>query len=69
MDLDKIPGDIDILLVYENYSSEVQKDLLAIRTLLEREMEMFVDLTVLSIEEEKAVSFLERLNGRCLKLK
>ena len=69
MSSDRIPRDIDILLIYEKYSSEITADLIAIRMLLDKEMEIFVDFTVLSIEEEKSVSFLDRLNGKYLKLK
>lgn len=65
----RISKDVDILLVYEKFSSKVQDDLTVIQTLLEKELGMFVDLTVLSIEEEKEVSFIDRLKNSYQKLK
>lgn len=69
LDKKRISKDVDILLVYEKYSSKVQDDLTVIQTLLEKELGMFVDLTVLSIEEEKEVSFIDRLKNSYQKLK
>ncbi len=69
LDKNRISKDVDILLVYEKYSSKVQDDLTVIQTLLEKELGMFVDLTVLSIEEEKEVSFIDRLKNSYQKLK
>ena len=69
LDKNRISKDVDILLVYEKYSSKVQDDLTVIQTLLEKELEMFVDFTVLSIEEEKEVSFIDRLKNSYQKLK
>ena len=69
LDKNRISKDVDILLVYEKYSSKVQDDLTVIQTSLEKELEMFVDFTVLSIEEEKEVSFIDRLKNSYQKLK
>lgn len=69
LDKNRISKDVDILLVYEKYSSKIQDDLTVIQTLLEKELGMFVDLTVLSIEEEKEVSFIDRLKNSYQKLK
>lgn len=69
LDKNRISKDVDILLVYEKYSNKVQDDLTVIQTLLEKELGMFVDLTVLSIEEEKEVSFIDRLKNLYQKLK
>lgn len=69
LDKNRISKDVDILLVYEKYSSKVRDDLTVIQTLLEKELGMFVDLTVLSIEEEKEVSFIDRLENSYQKLK
>ena len=69
LDKNRISKDVDILLVYEKYSSKVQDDLTVIQTSLEKELEMFVDFTVLSIEEEKEVSFIDRLKKSYQKLK
>lgn len=69
LDKNRISKDIDILLVYEKYSSKVQDDLTVIQTVLEKELGMFVDLTVLSIEEEKEVLFIDRLKDSYQKLK
>ncbi len=64
-----IPNDIDILLIYSEYSYKIQQDLIAISSVLEKEFELPVDLTVLSINEERETKFLDRLNSSYLKLK
>ena len=64
-----IPNDIDILLIYSEYSYKIQQDLIAISSVLEKEFEFPVDLTVLSINEERETKFLDRLNSSYLKLK
>ena len=64
-----IPNDIDILLIYSEYSYKIQQDFIAISSVLEKEFELPVDLTVLSINEERETKFLDRLNSSYLKLK
>lgn len=69
LDINKIPNDIDILLIYSEYSSKIINDLGSICSGLEEISGLPVDLTVLSIEEEKDTKFLEKINFKYLKLK
>ena len=54
MSSDRIPRDIDILLIYEKYSSEITADLIAIRTLLDKEMERVYNIGLADGEETMA---------------
>lgn len=69
LNTNKTPNDIDVLLVYSDYSCKIIDDLSSIRSALEEISELPVDLTVLSIEEEKDTEFLKRINSLYLKLK
>lgn len=69
LDITKIPNDIDILTIYDKYSSEIINDLSVIRSVLEDISGMPIDLTVLSIEEQIETEFLKKLNSLYLKLK
>lgn len=67
LDVNKFPNDIDILLIYDVYSDEVRQKAHHIKKLLEDEFELPVDLTLLSINEEKEVDFLSRIHWLCIK--
>lgn len=69
LDVNKVPNDIDILLVYEKYSFQIKSDLTIICSLLENEFGIPVDLTTLSIAEEKDIGFLHKINHSYYKLK
>ena len=69
LDDSAIPNDIDILLIYSEYSYKIQQDFIAISSVLEKEFGLPVDLTVLSTNEERETKFLDRLNSSYLKLK
>lgn len=69
LNVNKIPNDIDILLIYSKYSSKITIELSFIRTALEEISGLPVDLTVLSIEEEKDTEFLKKIYPIFLKLK
>lgn len=69
LDITKFPNDIDILLIYHKYSSEIVTNLSSIRSTLERIIGMPIDLTALSIEEEIDTEFLKKINSLYLKLK
>lgn len=62
-------NDIDILVIYAKYSSKINNDLKLISNKLEEVSGVFIDLTALSIEEEKDTLFLEKIKYNCLKLK
>ena len=62
-------NDIDILVIYAEYSSKINNDLKLISNKLEEVSGVFIDLTALSIEEEKDTLILEKIKYNCLKLK
>lgn len=68
LDRTKFPNDIDILLIYSKYSSRMVNNLSFIRSALEEISGMPIDLTVLSIEEEREMEFLKKINSLYLKL-
>lgn len=63
------PQDIDILLVYPALPDTLLGTVKVIRSVLEEECRMPVDLTVLSLAEEKDVHFLDRLNSKFYRIK
>ena len=69
LNIEKVPNDIDILLIYPEYSDVLINDLSIICSLFANLSELPIDLTVLSVEEEKDTKFLKRLNSKYLKLK
>ena len=69
LDISKTPNDIDILLIYSEYTSKINNDVSLICSVLEKVSGLSVDVTVLSIEEEKDTEFLKKINSLYLKLK
>lgn len=69
LNIEKIPNDIDILLIYPEYSNIIINDLNIIYSVFVNQSGLPIDLTVLSVEEEKNTKFLKRLNLKYLKLK
>ena len=69
LELNTINNDIDILIIYAEYSNEFDNDLILFSNELEKESGMFIDITSLSIEEEKEINFLDRIKHHCLKLR
>lgn len=62
-------NDIDILIIYKEYSSEIGKQLKAIAEELGKACGAFIDLTALSVEEEKDIAFLKKLKSHYLQMK
>lgn len=62
-------NDIDILVIYKEYSQKLGEDLKVFSQKIEEASEIAVDLTALSVEEEKEVGFLQRIKPKLLKLK
>lgn len=62
-------NDIDILTIYTGYSIEIGNDLRLISEELGKASGFFIDLTALSIEEEREIAFLEKIKPHYLKLK
>lgn len=69
LDNSAIPNDIDILLLYSEYSEKINLDSAILSSILENKFGLPIDLTILSINEEKETMFLSRLNSLYLKLK
>lgn len=69
LNIEKTPNDIDILLIYSEYSNDMINDLNIICSVFVNQSELPIDITVLSVEEEKDTKFLQRLNSKYLKLK
>ena len=69
LNLDDRYNDIDILVIYKKYSIEIGWQLKKITNELHKICRSTIDLTALSIEEEKDVAFLKRLNSNYLKIK
>ena len=69
LESNKINNDIDILIIYAEYSREFGNDLILFSNELEKESGMFIDITSLSVEEEKEIKFLDRIKHHCLKLR
>ncbi|MCI8964349.1 MAG: hypothetical protein HFG37_11660 [Eubacterium sp.] len=69
LELNTINNDIDILIIYTEYSNKFDNDLILFSNELEKEIGMLVDITSLSVKEEKEIQFLDRIKSHCLKLK
>ncbi len=65
----KIPNDIDILLIYSVYSEQLIENINHICNTLNKASKFPVDLTVLSVAEEKELKFLKEQNLNYLKIK
>lgn len=64
-----IPNDIDLLVVYTEYSNKISNDLRLISDKLGLASGALIDLTALSVEEEIDTAFLEKIKPHYLKLK
>lgn len=62
------PNDIDILLIYSALSNNVINEFNTMCNVLEESCGLPIDLTVLSLDEEKETDFLKKINSY-LKLK
>jgi len=69
LNIEEAPNDIDILLIYSKYSDIIINHLNIINSAFKNLSELPIDLTVLSVEEEKDTNFLKRLNSKYLRLK
>jgi predicted nucleotidyltransferase len=65
----KKSSDIDILLLYSIYSERLIESVNNIYNTLNIESEIPVDLTVLSLSEEKELKFLEKQKSNYIKIK
>ena len=69
LDDHKEPNDVDILLIYNQYTTKITKEISRVLSSLENLLGIAIDLTVLSVEEEKDTQFLNRIKPHVLKLK
>ena len=67
LDSSKTPSDIDMLIIYSEYSNTIQRQIKEFEKHLENESRLSVDLTILSFEEECQVEFLGRVGAMRLK--
>ena len=56
-------------IIYEKYSQEIENALKKISNELQKVTDLPIDLTVLSVEEEKDIAFLEKIAPNYLKIK
>ena len=65
---DKVPNDIDVLIVYSEYTNKIKDEVKRISSVLEDICKIPVDLTVLSVQELQDTDFLNKI-ALYLKLK
>jgi len=65
----KFPNDIDLLLVYEKYTKEIENQKNKIDEFLKTLSNLAIDITLLSEQELTETRFLEKLNFLYIKLK
>jgi len=62
-------SDIDILIIYAKYSDNIENTLRVIKDELGKVSGLLIDLTALSIQEERSVAFLERIKPNYIIIK
>ncbi|MCC0704839.1 MULTISPECIES: hypothetical protein [unclassified Clostridioides] len=62
MNPSKFSNDIDLLLLYSTFSSNLVEKEIQISEFLEKISRYHLDITALSFEEEKDINFIDRLN-------
>ena len=67
LDSGKTPNDIDILIIYFEYTNATQMEIENFVKKLEAEINLPIDITALSCEEEREVHFLNRIKSLQLK--
>lgn len=65
----KFPNDIDLLLVYEKYTVEIENEKNTIYEFLKTLFKLEIDMTLLSVNELIETRFLEKISLNCQKLK
>ena len=64
-----VDSDVDLLLLYSEYSDQLISECERISDKLSNETGWIIDLTVLSVEEERQVGFLDRTSPHYKKIK
>ena len=57
----KYPHDVDLLLIYNNFSDNIINNSNIISSKLQQELNMYVDLTLLNYDELKQTDFLKKI--------
>ena len=65
----KFSNDVDLLLLYSTFSSNLVEKEIQISEFLEKISGCHLDITVLSFEEEKDINFIDRLNYNYIMVK
>lgn len=61
--------DIDILIIYTKYSQEIEDSLQKVSDKFGEIIDLPIDLTALSVQEEQDTAFLEKIEPHYLKIK
>ena len=64
-----IPNDVDILLIYTEYTADISKAIKYVSYKLELLLSLPIDITALSTEEERETEFLKKLNLNFISIK
>ena len=65
----RIHHDIDILVIYTIYSQEIENSLQKVSDKLGEIIDLPIDLTALSVQEEQDTAFLKKIEPHYLKIK
>ena len=63
------PNDIDIFLIYDNYSKKISDEVTCLINYLENLTGFQIDVTALSLFENEDVNFLNRMKEKYLQIK
>ena len=63
------PNDIDILLIYDKYSRDIESQKMIIELCLNSILRLPVDMTIMSKKELEQTKFLEKIQPKYIKLK
>ena len=66
---DKKPSDVDLLLIYKQYSDKLLVDIDKISIAFKSLHELSFDFTVISENEEKEINFINRLDCSYIRIK
>lgn len=64
-----IPNDVDLLLIYTHYTPEISRAVKELSFTLEQVLDLPIDPTVLSVNEERDTEFLKKVKLPVIKIK
>ena len=62
------PNDIDILLIYDKYSRDIENQKMIIEFCLNSILRLPIDMTIMSQQELEQTKFLEKIQSKYIKL-